>query len=61
MHATRRTPVHRHQEVGRWKIIVEELEKRKMPALGDGGIGAFVEDKWFRGPRLPKNERKKRR
>ncbi|ROW08338.1 hypothetical protein VMCG_03224 [Cytospora schulzeri] len=61
VHATRRTPVHKHQEVGRWKVIVEELEKRKMPALGDGGIGAFVEDKWFRGPRLPKNERKKRR
>ncbi|KUI69230.1 hypothetical protein VM1G_05355 [Cytospora mali] len=61
VHATRRTPIHKHQEVGRWKVIVEELEKRKMPATGDGGIGAFVEDKWFRGPRLPKNERKKRR
>lgn len=61
VHATRRTPVHKHQEVGRWKVIVEELEKRKIPTLGDGGIGAFVEDKWFRGPRLPKNERKKRR
>lgn len=61
VHATRRTPVHKHQEVGRWKVIVEELEKRKMPATGDGGIGRFVEDKWLRGPRLPKNERKKRR
>lgn len=61
VHATRRTPVHKHQEVGRWKVIVEELEKRKIPATGDGGIGRFVEDKWLRGPRLPKNERKKRR
>lgn len=61
VHATRRTPVHKHQEVGRWKVIVEELEKRKMPPTGDGGIGRFVEDKWLRGPRLPKNERKKRR
>ncbi|KAI3395194.1 hypothetical protein diail_1688 [Diaporthe ilicicola] len=61
VHATRRTPVHKHQEVGRWKVIVKELEKRKMPATGDGGIGAYVEDKWFRGPRLPKSERKKRR
>ncbi|KAG8169413.1 hypothetical protein KVR01_000158 [Diaporthe batatas] len=61
VHATRRTPVHKHQEVGRWKVIVEELERRKMPATGDGGIGRFVEDKWLRGPRLPKNERKKRR
>ncbi|KAK7699813.1 hypothetical protein SLS64_011425 [Diaporthe eres] len=61
VHATRRTPVHKHQEVGRWKVIVEELEKRKIPATGDGGIGRFVEDKWLRGPRLPKSERKKRR
>ncbi|POS76354.1 hypothetical protein DHEL01_v205250 [Diaporthe helianthi] len=61
VHATRRTPVHKHQEVGRWKVIVEELEKRKIPVTGDGGIGKFVGDKWLRGPRLPKNERKKRR
>lgn len=61
VHATRRTPVHKHQQVGRWKVIVEELEKRRMPATGDGGIGGFVEDKWFRGPRLPRSERKKRR
>lgn len=61
VHSTRRTPVHKHQEVGRWKVIVEELEKRKIPATGDGGIGRFVEDKWLRGPRLPKSERKRRR
>ncbi|KAK2599759.1 hypothetical protein N8I77_011486 [Diaporthe amygdali] len=61
VHATRRTPVHEHQEVGRWKVIVQELEKRKIPTTGDGGIGKLVEDKWLRGPRLPKSERKKRR
>jgi hypothetical protein len=61
VYATRRTPIHAHQEVGRWKVIVEELEKRKIPATGDGGIGRFVEDKWLRGPKLPKSERKKRR
>ena len=27
VYATRRTPVHKHQQVGRWKVIEEELKK----------------------------------
>jgi hypothetical protein len=35
--------------VGRWKIIVKELEKRELPLTGTGDHGAPVEKKWIEG------------
>lgn len=31
---TRYTPIHKEKELGRWKVIVEELKKRDLPVLG---------------------------
>lgn len=40
------TPIDKHKEVGRWKVIVHELEKRGLPATGTGGHDKSVERKW---------------
>lgn len=34
VHSTRRTPVHKDKEVGRWKIIEDELRLRDLPVFG---------------------------
>jgi hypothetical protein len=43
------TPIDKEQMVGRWKIIVQELEKRELPLTGTGDYGASVEKKWVEG------------
>lgn len=34
VHAQRRTPIDKHRQVGRWKIIEDELEQRNLPVTG---------------------------
>lgn len=55
----RRTPITEAKKVGRWKVIKEMLEKRGLPVTGEGGVGKFVEDEWFRGPTVAKKSRKR--
>lgn len=40
VHASRRTPVHKDKEVGRWKIIEDELKLRDLPVFGTRYAGA---------------------
>ncbi len=40
------TPIDKDQMVGRWKVIVKELEKRQLPVTGTGKYGKAVEKKW---------------
>jgi hypothetical protein len=35
--------------VGRWKVVVRELEKRDLPVTGKGKHGRSVEKSWARG------------
>lgn len=60
VHQKRRTPITEAEKVGRWKIIKDVLKKRGLPVTGEGGVGKFVEDDWFRGPRVFKKKGKKR-
>ncbi|KAL1897640.1 hypothetical protein Sste5346_003946 [Sporothrix stenoceras] len=46
VYGRRVTPVDKHKAVGRWKVIVQELEKRNLPVTGTGGFGKSVERKW---------------
>lgn len=55
------TPVDKARARGSWKIIEEELKKRDLPVLGPDRVDKFVEPEWFRGPRLAKKDKKKRR
>ncbi|KAL1858286.1 hypothetical protein VTK73DRAFT_7861 [Phialemonium thermophilum] len=43
------TPIDKEKMVGRWKVIVEELEKRDLPVTGSGGYVKGVERKWATG------------
>jgi hypothetical protein len=43
------TPIDKEKMVGRWKVIVNELEKRKLPVIGSGDYTASVEEKWALG------------
>jgi hypothetical protein len=40
VHDGRRTPIHKHKEVGRWKVIEEELINRGLPVTGSRYQGA---------------------
>jgi transposase InsO family protein len=40
VHDGRRTPIHKHKEVGRWKVIEEELINRGLPVTGSRWQGA---------------------
>lgn len=60
VYPTRRTPITEAQKVGRWKVIKDILEKKGLPVTGDGGVGKFVEDEWYRGPRVFRKKGKKR-
>ncbi|KAK4493697.1 hypothetical protein PRZ48_014882 [Zasmidium cellare] len=40
VHATRRTPVHKDKELGRWKLIEDELKIRNLPVFGTNYAGA---------------------
>ena len=46
VYGRRVTPIDKHKAVGRWKVIVEELEKRELPVTGTGGYGKAIERKW---------------
>lgn len=43
------TPIDKEKMVGRWKVIVKELEKRELPITGTGGYEKSVERKWVDG------------
>jgi hypothetical protein len=43
------TPIDKEQMVGRWKIIVKELEKRELPITGTGDYSGPVEKRWVDG------------
>ncbi|KAH6842663.1 hypothetical protein B0I37DRAFT_399282 [Chaetomium sp. MPI-CAGE-AT-0009] len=60
------TPVDKEQMVGRWKLIVKELEKRELPVTGTGDYGAPIEKKWLEGRfnllnKKPQNTQKRKR
>ena len=40
VHASRRTPIHKEKDVGRWKIIEDELLARDLPVTGSRWQGA---------------------
>lgn len=47
---TRRvTPIDKEKMVGRWKVIVNELDKRELPIVGTGGYSKESERKWAMG------------
>lgn len=43
------TPIDKEKMVGRWKLIVNELEKRELPIVGSGGYEATPEKRWAQG------------
>lgn len=43
------TPVDKENQVGRWKIIEKELQRRGLPVLGTGGYRKAVEKSWIKG------------
>lgn len=43
------TPIDKEKMVGRWKLIVRELEKRELPVTGTGGYEKSAEKKWASG------------
>ena len=40
IHAGRQTPIDKHKQVGRWKVIEEELINRGLPVTGSRWQGA---------------------
>lgn len=40
------TPLDKEKMVGRWKVIVRELENRELPVTGTGGYSKSAEKKW---------------
>ncbi|CAK7200352.1 hypothetical protein SEUCBS139899_003046 [Sporothrix eucalyptigena] len=46
VYGRRVTPIDKHKAVGRWKVIVQELEKRGLPVTGTGGYDKAIERKW---------------
>jgi hypothetical protein len=49
VYSRRVTPIDKEKMVGRWKIIVDELQKRDLPVIGTGRHGESVEKKWVLG------------
>ena len=47
IHSRRVTPIDKEKAVGRWKLIVEELEDRGLPVTGTGNYGKHAERGWF--------------
>jgi hypothetical protein len=43
------TPIDKEKMVGRWKVIVRELEKRELPVVGMADYGKTPERKWATG------------
>lgn len=61
VYESRRTPVHVAKDLGRWKVIEKELEKRGLPVLGPDNVDKFREREWFHGPQPEKKEKKRGR
>jgi Rap1 GTPase-GDP dissociation stimulator 1 len=63
VHDRRVTPIDKQKAVGRWKVIVQELEKRDLPVTGTGDYDKNVETKWLwlRETALKKERDEKRR
>ncbi|EMC93038.1 hypothetical protein BAUCODRAFT_37960 [Baudoinia panamericana UAMH 10762] len=40
VYSNRRTPIHKEKELGRWKVIEEELVRRDLPVKGSRWVGA---------------------
>jgi hypothetical protein len=51
IYAKRQTPIDRHKEVGRWKIIEAELRKRGLPVTGHRVDGHVVGMRFGNGRR----------
>ncbi|OLN97899.1 hypothetical protein CCHL11_02475 [Colletotrichum chlorophyti] len=49
VHDRRITPIDKETAVGRWKVIVEELEKRGLPVTGHEQLPQPVQRKWIQG------------
>ena len=45
VHSIRQTPIHKHREAGRWKLIEDELTARDLPITGSrlGGAKTVME------------------
>lgn len=49
VHSRRVTPIDKEVQVGRWKVIEEELTKRGLPLTGTAGLGKNKERQWLSG------------
>jgi len=49
LHSKKIGPIDREIELGRWKVIKEELEKRNLPVTGTADLPGHKERKWARG------------
>ncbi|KAJ4393539.1 hypothetical protein N0V93_002751 [Gnomoniopsis smithogilvyi] len=61
MYPKRRTPVDVAKDLGRWKIVEQELQKRGLPVLGSDSVDKFREAEWYHGPQPDKKDKKKGR
>lgn len=61
VYQSRRTPVDAAKDLGRWKIVERELNKRGLPVLGQENIDRFREREWFHGPQPEKSKKRSRR
>lgn len=60
VYSRRVTPIDKEKMVGRWKVIVQELEKRDLPITGTAGFTKTPEKKWAmaKGERPVRKERR---
>lgn len=49
LHSKKIGPIDREVEVGRWKVIEEELKKRGLPVRGTDNLPGNKERQWLRG------------
>lgn len=61
VYGKRVTPVHKAQQLGRWKVVETELARRDLPVLGHDDVDKIRENEWYRGPKPPPKDKKKRR
>lgn len=61
VYSKRRTPVDVAKDLGRWKIVEQELQKRGLPVLGPDSVDKFREAEWLHGPQPDKKDKKKGR
>lgn len=49
LHSKKIGAIDREVEIGRWKVIEEELKKRDLPVTGTADLPGHKEKKWMRG------------